>query len=321
MDDIILRVQEADAVTLKYVEAKLKPEVVGHATPTEEAQTVTPAPGTTFSAVEVDAIPPEYIIPSGTKNINENGEHDVSGFAVAEVAVPPPTLQQKTITPNESEQIVEADSESGYDGLSRVTVNRIPQEYIVPSGTLNITEDSENVNVIQYATASVRTAPTKGFVLGGWDENGKPTIAKIVGFTDVPNLFFDSLFRKTVKALDQIDTVYFSAEITRLRDYAVRYCNAKNVIFEGDCPFLGNGAFNNNQTDVFDFSHAENLPPNLASTLNISIHAGTIFRIPYALSDDFLGAGNGWQSLWSAFPTDPSLSAYVVWDVVNNAQS
>ena len=41
-------------ITLNYIEAKIKPEVVGHATPTEQAQTVTPAPGTTFSAVEVD---------------------------------------------------------------------------------------------------------------------------------------------------------------------------------------------------------------------------------------------------------------------------
>ena len=41
------------------------------------------------------------------------------------------------------------------DGLSQVTVNAIPSEYIIPSGNITITENVSNLDVSQYATATV----------------------------------------------------------------------------------------------------------------------------------------------------------------------
>lgn len=66
-----------------------------------------------------------------------------------------PTLQTKTVTPTTSSQSVTPDS--GYDGLSKVTVNAIPSNYIVPSGTKTITSNG-TYDVTSYASATVNIA-------------------------------------------------------------------------------------------------------------------------------------------------------------------
>jgi len=69
-----------------------------------------------------------------------------------------PTLQAKTATPATSQQIITADS--GYDGLSQVTVNSIPSEYVIPSGEITLDENTV-YNVTNYETALVNvSAPT-----------------------------------------------------------------------------------------------------------------------------------------------------------------
>lgn len=93
-------------------------------TPTREAQAVTPDAGFDgLSKVNVGAIPADYIIPEGTASITENGQHDVREYESVNVNVPAPdpVLQAKTVSPSTSKQEVTADS--GYDGLSKVTVN------------------------------------------------------------------------------------------------------------------------------------------------------------------------------------------------------
>ena len=64
-------------------------------------------------------------------------------------------LQNKTVTPTESSQSIKADS--GYDALDTVTVNAIPSNYIIPSGTKTITTNGTH-DVKNYASATVNVA-------------------------------------------------------------------------------------------------------------------------------------------------------------------
>ena len=102
-------------------------------TKSEQSQTVTADTGydgLSSVGVTVAPIPSEYIIPSGSITITENGTTDVTDKASVVVNVPEkvPNLQAKSATPSETAQTVTPDS--GYDGLSSVSVGAISKTYI-----------------------------------------------------------------------------------------------------------------------------------------------------------------------------------------------
>lgn len=137
------------------------------ATPTKEAQNITPDSGKFLSSVSVASIPEEYIIPAGEISITQNGSVSVKNYETANVnvAAPEPALQEKTVTPTKSVQNITPDT--NYDGLSKVTVNAIPAEYITPAGTLRITTNGTK-DVTQYANVNV-SIPQTGTIRGVWE--------------------------------------------------------------------------------------------------------------------------------------------------------
>lgn len=160
------------ATSIEYIQPNLEE---GKVTPTKEEQIIKPSEEYNgFSQVTIDPIPNEYIIPSGNLDIEANGDYDVTVNSSVKVNVNP-TLQDKSISvkPNDNIKVI-ADEE--YDGLREVnvvgtidlenvevtptkevqtinrsedkyiesvTINPIPDNYIEPTGELDIIENGQ----------------------------------------------------------------------------------------------------------------------------------------------------------------------------------
>lgn len=151
-----------DVTRFKRVSANVKPAPElqdKEATPTKETQNVTFDSGFDgLHTVTIKPIPNNYIEPTGTKEIKTEGTHDVTEYASVDVDVEP-TLQDKQVTPTKQTQTITSDV--GYDGLNNVVVNPIPNEYVIPNGTLDITENGTQ-DVTNYAEVNVNIESSSG---------------------------------------------------------------------------------------------------------------------------------------------------------------
>jgi hypothetical protein len=91
-----------------------------------------------------------------------------------EISTITPTLQEKTVSPSRSSQIITPDS--GVDGLSQVTVNAIPDEYITTTDAtaaaadivtgktayVNGSKITGNLEINKYYTGSTEPSSTLG---------------------------------------------------------------------------------------------------------------------------------------------------------------
>ena len=122
---------------------------------TQEAATITPstvqqqavaAHKYTKGAVVVDPIPPEYIIPSGTKSIAANGTGiDVKAYEKVDVAVP-------GITPSGTLAIA---TNGSHDVTNYATASVAVPASAVDSGTKAITANGNGQDVVGYAAVNV----------------------------------------------------------------------------------------------------------------------------------------------------------------------
>ncbi len=114
-----------------------------------------------------------------------NSRQELSGTLNKAVEYIDPVTQEKEIIPSKEIQIVEPDK--GYTGLSKVTVNKIPDEYVIPIlGTKKITSNgiykAKNDNFDGYAEIEVvtdgvdindyfnNTLTSKGNYVSSWEE-------------------------------------------------------------------------------------------------------------------------------------------------------
>ena len=92
-----------------------------NATPSESTQTFTPGTGFAgFDKVIVAPIPSEYVKPTGTLEVTENGTQDVTNYKNINVNVEP-NLEEKAVTITEN-GTTEVTPTTGKDGLSKVIV-------------------------------------------------------------------------------------------------------------------------------------------------------------------------------------------------------
>lgn len=129
-----------------YCDELLPSENPKTVTPTTSVQTAVDANKWTKGQIKVGAIPPEYIIPTGTKSISANGTGiDVKAYEKVDVAVP-------GITPSGTLAIA---TNGSHDVTNYATASVAVPASAVDSGTKSITANGNGQDVVGYAAVNV----------------------------------------------------------------------------------------------------------------------------------------------------------------------
>lgn len=127
------------------------PSQTKSAVPSTDAQTITPDAGKFLSSVEIAATPLDEAKAVTANTIPMIVRPSEGKLGLKSVAVNPTPSSAKTVTPTKETQTVSPD---GGTLLSGVTVNPIPDEYIIPSGTKDITSNG-TTDVTSFASVNV----------------------------------------------------------------------------------------------------------------------------------------------------------------------
>lgn len=207
-------------------------------TPTEETQTDTLTPSDGYDGIgeadiTINAMPsgdpgtPTIERAKDSTNLTASVTFpDITGGyidTIAQVDVPF-TLETKTLTPSASGQDATPTSTSHY--LNNVHVNPIPQGYVVPSGSLTITENGTDYNVQNYSRVTVNVPSG---VSGGLVHVGSLNDYRISLYDTDYNGWTPSTTAKVILATASLGT--FTATDIVNNDYFIRQRAYIDVVY------------------------------------------------------------------------------------------
>lgn len=151
-----------------------------------------------------------------------------------------------TITPSSESQTIAPST--GYDGFASALIEAIPSAYIIPSGTLSISENG-TVDVSQYANATVNVA---GSDSGKISELITRTISEYTGNESVIRSY-------AFKGCSQLTSVDF-AKCTNIERFAFADCSSLTSVDFPKCTNIGSFAFANcSSLTIADFPNCTKL--------------------------------------------------------------
>ena len=143
-------------------------------------------------------------------------------------------LQEKETTPTKETQVVVADKT--YDGLSKVTVNPIPNEYIIPSGEIEFTQNgtydvtdkaSAKVNVPEKQLGTKIITKNGTYKASDDDLDGYSEVEVETSGVDINDYYLTSAgyerIYQYIKTIPQLDT----SNVTNMRSM---FYDCKNLI-------------------------------------------------------------------------------------------
>ena len=144
-------------------------------------------------------------------------------------------LQEKETTPTKEKQQIIADQQ--YDGLSKVVVNAIPDEYIIPNGDINIIENG--TYDVTDKTNAIVNIPEKKLGSKIITENGtyKASDDNLDGYSEVEvatsGVDINEYFKSTIQGGDMYGNPGWSKTFLKFRSpLIVEGANAKRLFYQ-----------------------------------------------------------------------------------------
>ena len=274
-----------------------KPDQQKTVTPTKARQEVVADSGYELAKAIVEPIPDNFIEPSGTLDIADNGNYDVKNYENVSVNVQP-NLIEKEVSENGTYNA----SDDGADGYSSVTVNIGGENRLAKF----IGGELEEIKASDFG--DITTIRNYAF----YNDNK----AKRITMSDIVTTIGQWAFYNCWK----LEEIYLSKNLVEIKQNAMSFepllkvisipasvktignnafgnCNVlEKVVFEGQAPAIPSNCFmNSNQILLYDFRNCTSVP-TLSYSGSIGHKNGCQIVVPDALYDEWTTA-SGWKDL------------------------